>query len=319
MRESMRVLIPVDGSESSLSVIEQAARIPWPKGSRLLVLGVAEMPSTLMAGPIPMPGTYYQEWEMALEEQARSNVVEANKRFVDGGGVAEMVESMTIRGNTKEAIIDEAAKFGADLIMIGTHGYNAIERMWLGSVSRTVASHARCSVEIVRPFGSRGKDVPEKKGMRLLVAVDGSSFGDAAVAEVAERPWPDGSEVRVVTAIHLPFVPTPETWVLPEELYAEAEKHSREQADLTLQRAEKTIAESNASRRVPLGFSRETMLGHAEEVIISTAREWEADLILLGSHGHRAWERFILGSVSQAVAWHAPCSVEIVRTTPGEK
>lgn len=311
MRESMRVLIPVDGSESSLSVIDQAALIPWTKGSRLLILGVAEMPSTLMAGPIAMPGTYYQEWEKALEDQAASNIDQAVKRYVAAGGAAEMVTTLTLRGNTKEAIIDEAEKFGADLIMIGTHGYNALERMWLGSVSRTVASHAGCSVEIVRPTVSSGKG-----GMKILVAIDGSPFGEAAVAEVAERPWPEGTEVRVITAIHLPFTPTPETWVLPDEFYAQAEKHSHEQAEVILRRAEKMIEESNAGRATPISFSSEAILGHAEEVILSVAREWSADLILLGSHGHRAWERFLLGSVSQAVAWHAPCSVEIVRSQP---
>lgn len=313
MRESMRVLIPVDGSESSLSVIDQAALIPWTNGSRLLILGVAEMPSTLMAGPIPMPGTYYQEWEKALEDQAARNIDQVLKRYVGAGGAEEMVTTLTMRGNTKEAIIDEAEKFGADLIMIGTHGYNALERMWLGSVSRTVATHAGCSVEIVRPR----QDAAPGGGMKLLVAVDGSSFGEAAVTEVANRPWPDGSEVRVITAIHLPFAPTPEAWVLPDEFYAQAEKHSRDQAEVMLRRAAQIIEEGNAARAVPLGFSSEAILGHAEEVILAAAREWPADLILVGSHGHRAWERFMLGSVSQAVAWHAHCSVEIVRSIPG--
>jgi nucleotide-binding universal stress UspA family protein len=84
-----------------------------------------------------------------------------------------------------------------------------------------------------------------------------------------------------------------------------------------LRRAAQIIEEGNAARAVPLGFSSEAILGHAEEVILAAAREWPADLILVGSHGHRAWERFMLGSVSQAVAWHAHCSVEIVRSIPG--
>lgn len=313
----MRILIPFDGSASSQSVIDEAARRPWPLGTRLLILGVAEMPSTLMSGPIPMPGSYYQEWEKALEDQARANVELALQRLIARGVAEEMIETLTLKGNAKEAIIDEAGKFGADLIMIGTHGYNALERLWLGSVSRTVATHAGCSVEIVRGTAEREDEAPEKRRMKLLVAVDGSPSGDAAVGEVASREWPEGSEVRVITAIHLPFAPAPETWVLPDEFYEVAERHSREQAEITHQRAAKIIAEGNTGRAVPLDFSSEVILGHAEEVILATAREWPADLILLGSHGHRAWERFILGSVSQAVAWHAPCSVAIVRSTQG--
>jgi nucleotide-binding universal stress UspA family protein len=62
-----------------------------------------------------------------------------------------------------------------------------------------------------------------------------------------------------------------------------------------------------------------TLVGHAEEIIIETAKDWGADLIVLGSHGYRAIERFLLGSVSQAVASHAPCSVEIVRKAPRQE
>ena len=53
--------------------------------------------------------------------------------------------------------------------------------------------------------------------------------------------------------------------------------------------------------------------GPARTVILDEAESWRADLIVVGSHGYRAWERFLLGSVSQAVVSHAKCSVEVVR------
>jgi nucleotide-binding universal stress UspA family protein len=311
MNESMKILVAVDGSDGSLALMDQVAGIPWSEKSEILILAVAEMPAPIMAGPMPMPGTYYLEWETALESQAEASLITALERFTAGGGRREMVTTRAVKGSTKLAIIDEAKRWGADLIMIGTHGYNAMERVWLGSVSRTVATHAECSVEIVRVATGIGGG-PKK----LLIAVDGSRYGDAAVAEVAARPWPDGTEVRIVTAIHLPFIPTPETWVLPDEYYAETEKSSRLQAEEVLRRSEEAIRAGNVGRRVPLTVNSEAILGHAEEVILAAAREWQADLILLGSHGHRAWERFLLGSVSQAVAWHAHCSVEIVRPKP---
>ena len=57
----------------------------------------------------------------------------------------------------------------------------------------------------------------------------------------------------------------------------------------------------------------ETRSGPARDVILDEAKAWDADLIVLGSHGYKGWQRFLLGSVSQAVATHAHCSVEIVR------
>jgi nucleotide-binding universal stress UspA family protein len=60
-------------------------------------------------------------------------------------------------------------------------------------------------------------------------------------------------------------------------------------------------------------LSSEILVDRADEAIIKTAKAWDADLIVVGSHGYRGIKRFLLGSVSQAVAFHAPCSVEIVR------
>ena len=66
--------------------------------------------------------------------------------------------------------------------------------------------------------------------MRILLAVDGSSFSDAAVNEVASRPWPPASEVKVVTAFQVPLVPTPEVWAISDEYLPELERIAREQA-----------------------------------------------------------------------------------------
>lgn len=308
----MKILLAVDGSKSSQEVVEQAARLPWPERSEIEILSVAEVPSPAMAGPLPMPGAYYVEWEKALEDQAASTVEQALSQFRAIADPAIAVRGRYVKGNTKEALLDEAAKWGADLIMIGTHGYNPFERMWLGSVSRAITSHASCSVEIVRPREKR-----TEPGLRLLVGVDGSACSRAAVREVAERPWPAGTEVRLVTAIHLPTTPTIDTWVLPDDYYQQAEQAGREQAEQVLREAEQALAVSNETRTSPIGISREAMVGHAEEAILTAAREWKADLILLGSHGYRAWERFLLGSVSQAIAWHAPTSVQIVRIKGG--
>src|SRR5262249_8032520 len=151
------------------------------------------------------------------------------------------------------------------------------------------------------------------KAMRILLAVDGSEFGDAAVEEVADRPWPQGSEVRVISVIHLPFEPGPEVWALPESYFFRLESAKRERAGAVINRAIARLRESGASRETPLTLTSEVVVGHPAETIIGTAKKWGADLIVLGSHGYRGFTRFLLGSVSYAVASHAPCSVEIVR------
>ena len=233
-------------------------------------------------------------------------------RFGEVAGAQVETTAKTLKGNPKIAILDEAECWGADLIVVGTHGYNALQRLWLGSVSRAVSSHAKCSVEIARRRRSRGADVAP---MRILLAVDGSEFSDAAVEEVAGRPWPPHSEVHVISVIHLPFTPTPETWALPDSYYSQLEETERERAASAIDRAVARLRESDAWRETPLTLTSEAVVGGPAETIIETAKNRGADLITLGSHGYRGFKRFLLGSVSYAVASHAPCSVEIVRKT----
>lgn len=306
----MKILVAVDGSPISFAAVEETARMPWPKDSEVEIISAIEMPTPVVVGTLPMPDNYYSEWEKALEDQAVSNTARALARFQESSGGGIKAAAKTIKGEPKVAILEEAERFGADLLVVGTHGYNAFERFWLGSVSRAIASHAHCSVEIVRqPTEAATGD----KALRILLATDGSDCGNLAVEEIAERPWPAGSEVCILSAIHVPMTPTPETWALPDSYYARMEKDGRDYAEEVIEKAVARLKGSNLEREIPLTISSKTIVGHAEEVIINTAKEWGADLIVLGSHGYSGFRRFLLGSVSQAVASHATCSVEIVR------
>ncbi|HEX4949938.1 MAG TPA: universal stress protein [Blastocatellia bacterium] len=147
--------------------------------------------------------------------------------------------------------------------------------------------------------------------MKILLAVDGSAYSDAAVQSVANRPWPAGTVIKVFSAIELPFVPTTETWALPDSYYVELEKSGEEKARAALQKAVNTLRERQG---MVLEITTEMHIGQAQSLILDEAEKWGADLIVLGSHGYRGFKRFLLGSVSQSVAAHAKCSVEIVRS-----
>jgi nucleotide-binding universal stress UspA family protein len=154
--------------------------------------------------------------------------------------------------------------------------------------------------------------------MKILLAVDGSPCSEAAVEEVAQRPWPEGSQVKIISAVELPFVPTPETWALPESYYSQFEEAAEGQA---LKVVNQAAARLRSSHGEALALAVGTINGPAKDVILDEAERWGADLIVIGSHGYRGFKRFLLGSVSQAVASHAKCSVEIVRcrASRGEK
>jgi nucleotide-binding universal stress UspA family protein len=147
--------------------------------------------------------------------------------------------------------------------------------------------------------------------MKILLAVDGSACSDAAVTEVARRSLPAGSAVRILHAIEPYPTYVPELWTLPPMSYDQLEKLERERARLFLGRAAAELAEAGVPHEA---VTTSVVVGPPKEVILEEAESWGADLIVVGSHGRGAVKRFLLGSVSQAVALHARCSVEIVRS-----
>lgn len=146
--------------------------------------------------------------------------------------------------------------------------------------------------------------------MKILLAVDGSSCSEAAVNEVASRPWPSSSELRIVSAFQIPLSPTPEAWAIQPEYYDEMERAVREQAqkivDVTSSRLKDALGPS-------VKITGQVLPGSPQSAILEEAEGWKADLIVVGSHGYGTWHRLLLGSVSQAVVSHAKCSVEVAR------
>lgn len=148
--------------------------------------------------------------------------------------------------------------------------------------------------------------------MKILLAVDGSSYSDSAVEEAARRVWPEGSEVRIVSTVEPLFVPAAEPWAMPANYYTDAENAARDRAQAAVEDAQAKLRRRR--RTSSLDVTTATPSGSAKRAILEEAERWGADLILVGSRGLGAWERMFLGSVSSAVLHHAKCSVEIVRT-----
>jgi nucleotide-binding universal stress UspA family protein len=152
--------------------------------------------------------------------------------------------------------------------------------------------------------------------MKILLAIDGSLCSDAAVEEISRRPWPEGSSIKVLTAFELPTPPTPEGWALPINYFEEMDIALRKQAHNIIDRA---IAKLKPKLDKTISLDAQILPGSPRNAILDEAEDWGADLIVVGSHGYRAWERFLLGSVSQSVVSHANCSVEVVRCPAKEK
>jgi len=145
--------------------------------------------------------------------------------------------------------------------------------------------------------------------MRILLATDGSAYSEAAVDELASRPVPVNSQVLVISVIELPSFP----WAFPGG-GVDFDEQIQQTARAAVEGAVGRLKAGPESRN--MSITSKVVSGSPKRVILEEADAFGADLIIVGSHGHGAWDRMLLGSVSQAVAAHAKCSVEIVRKRP---
>lgn len=144
--------------------------------------------------------------------------------------------------------------------------------------------------------------------MKILLALDGSEGSAAALDSFLARPWPDGSEVEVVSVAH-PWPTIHDPFLLGVALHQQTLEDERKRAA----REVATAAERIAREAPRLAVTTATFEGPPKDVLLAEAERFGADLVVVGSHGRGAAGRLVLGSVSHALALHAPCSVEIVR------
>src|SRR5918997_45694 len=289
----MRILMAVDTVATTELLMNAFAARPWPRGTVARVVSVVEDEA------VP------QEVWRAAAFRAEAVRVEMRRR-------GEQISALTVeplrwlgveadvtalRGDPQWLIPFEARRWGADLILIRAHNRTDFRNWMLGSVAKSVARNAPCSVEVIRAPSGRRRD--SDGGMRILLATDGSGHSEEAVRAVAERPWPNHTEVKVMSMVN------PLAYSFEElGLYRGGKT---ERAHGAINEAARVL--TGAGLRV----TAEVVAGHPARRIVRAARELGADLIVVGTEDRGGLNRFLRGSVSEDVAAAAHCSVSIVR------
>jgi len=311
----MKILVGYDGSHCAEAALDDLQRMGLPRVAETLVMSVTEIWL-----PPPPPSSY------EILERAREVRVPAHMRRVYAKGSAAMEEAQfhaergatRLRTNfpgwetTAEAavgspareLVRKADEWKPDLIVVGSHGRSAAERLVLGSVSQGVLTYARCSVRV-----ARGRVDEPDTPVRIIVGVDGSPASAVAVREVESRVWPLMSDVRVM-AVNNPLTPTFIGQFIPPvaKTIEESNQADREWLRKILENFSERLRQSE------LRVLTEIREGDPKRVLVEAAEEWGADCIFVGSIGFgNPFERFVLGSVSASVAARAHCSVEVVR------
>jgi nucleotide-binding universal stress UspA family protein len=287
----MKILLAIDHSAASHTAIDEVAARPWTAGTSVEVISVVDTKAPWLTSEV-------------IEEITRrtADLVERAAERLTSRGLNATFQ--VFAGDPKEAIVGHAEDLRPDLLIAGPHGAGEIALFLLGSVAKAIARLAPCSIELVRKATSGG--------MKVLLATDGSDCSREAARSVAERPWPDGTEVHVLSVVeyHLPFL---QVTLEPSFINPSGMEKLREEAMQRAQSAIRTAEEIVSAAGLKTSESLSVLLESPQQVILEEAKQWSADLIVVGSHGHRGINRFLLGSISEAVALHAECSVELIR------
>jgi nucleotide-binding universal stress UspA family protein len=216
---------------------------------------------------------------------------------------ASVVQTALVIGRPADMIVDEAQRFHADLVVIGSRGRRRVAATLLGSVSAEVVDRAPCPVLV-----ARGRALT-----RLILAEDGSPVAAAGADLVTNLPALRVLPVQVVSVVDAPFPFTAANSDAGSSMYAAIQAYYDSLP--SLREATTRIASDRSAKLSAAGLkaTAEMREGDAADELIAAAAASRADGIVIGSHGRTGVSRLFLGSVARTVLFNAPCSVLIVR------
>jgi nucleotide-binding universal stress UspA family protein len=284
MGKYRKILVAVDGSESSRNALFQAFRLAVDEKCWITVTSVVPP----YEGEIEILGV--KDIKAALRRPCDEALGEAQK-------LAEqervLLKTVCEEGAIHERIVDLADAENCDLIIMGRRGLRTVERMLVGKVTARVIGHTQRDVLVVPNHTAVGWKT-------IVLATDGSRYSAAATERAIAFAKSYGGELMVLSVVDV-----------PSEFYAEA---PRAVEDL-VRKAKGFVAEVKKRAEaagVPAGtFVREAA---ADQAINSLVQEQKADIIIMGSHGRTGLRRLLMGSVTEHVIGNATCPVLVVKS-----
>ena len=297
----MRILCAVDGSEWSQWGVQALEALAGREPEEVTLLHVVD-PSTFQAGRGRNPvaekralAAMEKAGGILLREAERSARVALSQAVT---GPRTKYHRVLAHGPLARTIARQAQRVKADLILIGSRGLSDIQGFLLGSISRQVASIARCSVFVVKQ--------PIQQLTRVTLAVDDSKHSRSAARFLRSRILPESATTTILSSAERPVTDLAVRYLSKAQV-AELERPVVERAT--------RLVTTLRDEFLKDGYAVDTdvQMGHVIDTIVKHVEAHHADLLVIGSRELTKSEQLNLGSVSESLLRHVPCSVLIVR------
>lgn len=292
------ILWATDGSQEADLALGYAKYLAGLTGAGVIGLHVIPLPGGLFFEALREKDASFNEWQSDIENQAEERFADAKKELEESG---IPFEGVLVRGKPGEEIIAFAKMRNVGLIAMGKRGHTLLEKVVVGSETGKVLRGSHVPVLTVkrdRPFDGGALN-------RILVPVDLSDEAESAFLFALDLAGLTGAEVTVIYALRLDMyaqdIPAGALDMVIKESYSELAK--------TASHLSKKYEESKG---VKLSKPVATDVVHGISPALSIAqyaRENDADLIVINTHGRTGIERLVLGSVTERLIPESPCSV----------
>lgn len=278
MTQLTTVLVPLDGSDLAERALPTAVRIAQQHGARLALVRAAE-------AHVP-PGVDPSDQQVAAVGEAERYLAGIEARLSEAG---LEVESVVPYGDSAAGILLEVRLRQAELVVMSTHGRGGMSRLLLGSVAMAVLEKSPVPLLLIPPMAAM--ELPQDQPWRVIVGLDGSAHSESVLADVISII---PAQVGAVTLVHA--LAPPPSRVLGTHASAPGEAGSQAEvapASLTLAAGKLTGAGLSVVEHVGQG--------DPAALLCAVAREQNADIIALATHGRSGMSRLIIGSVAEGV------------------
>lgn len=297
------LLVPLDGSEFSERTLTLASGLAKATGASLHLahVHVSHPPDHFLSNTqFHFEGLDLEEYESRHRDEERAYLAEMEAKLAS----ENPVDTALLEGQVADEIAEYAARVGADMVLITTHGHTGVSRMWLGSVADALVRLTTLPLLVIHP--AQGGHVPDDvfAFKHIMVPLDGSNLSATILGPAADLARASGARMTLVHVVSSSAVLGARIFpLLPDDLspaLAKAREYLEKLAD--------ELGEDGL--QVDVHVEEHEAPGRA---IAALADKLDADLIALATHGYGGLKRALLGSVADKVLRSSPLPLLVQR------